>query len=258
MLAPLRRSLGERIPAQTRICSRAIHSQKPIRGPAAAQAQISDDYLVQSITQLKPENTSKQSGPLQQKFKSPPAPVQTQALHRKAKSSKAAVQPKPLQKQINSSKSNKSSKADKATFDTSPKSVQEDSIEDIEKTKTERLATATQTSSPYLWTKENILSLYPEPVEHLLPPRISILSKDNKHYRWRDDPLKFLEVLGTITLEYVSLKKTKIAEGYRVRLHMNWGIQNGLAIGDGPTKVHQSLLPTNGRKLLQEMLQCTS
>lgn len=210
MLA-LRRSLGERIletAAHTRLRKRSIHAQNPIRGAAAAQVQINDDYLVQSIKQLKTENTNRNAPPIQQKFKSPPSPIQKKSSQQTNPSSKKESKSTPIEKSA--------------------------------KSKEAKLSTATEIKSPHIWNSENILSLYTEPLEKLLPPEVEIFSrKKSQTYEWRKNPLRFLEegLKLILNFEYVSLEKTKLGKGIRVRIRANWGKHVAIAIGDGPSKV---------------------
>jgi hypothetical protein len=236
MLAPLRRSLGERIlesSVHSTICKRAIHVQNPIRGAAAAQVQLNDDYIIQSIKQLKPENAPKNPPRLQQKFKSPPSPIKSQ---QKGKSSPKKAPASP------------------------PPAVVTPTVATPENTPS-ILATATQMSSPFLWNTKNILSLYPEPFEKLLPPEVEIVSrKSSRIHRWRNESLQFLEqgLKLILKIDYISLEKAKRGKGFRVRIHANWAKHIGIAIGDGPTKVHFDKAHANDSKRPLITLHCIS
>jgi hypothetical protein len=229
MLTPLRRSLGERIlesSANGRICIRSIHVQNPIRGAAAAQVQINDDYLVKGLAQLKPQN--KRPPPVQQKFRSPPSPIQPKSSQAKNKSKKQSTPAAP--------------------------------VAEIADTKEAKLSTATQINSPYLWSRQNILSLYSLPDENVLPVKVEFVTRSRNRlqgYHWQKEPLNFLEkgLKLNLKIDYVSLEKSKLGKGYRVRILANWSKNVGIAIGDGPSKVQSHHDSTDNSKLPPKTLQ---
>jgi len=232
MLAPLRRSLGERIIESSvcKVCTRSIHSQNPIRGAAAAQVQVNDEFI--HIDSKKSKNTSS----LQHTFKSPRTPFKSHqpssTLH------KFKSPPSPTSKHIPLKA--KASEKDIANSADKHANVPKEKI----------LETAATMNSPYSWDAQNILSRYEEPPEKLLPPKCTIKRKGSKArvYKWRDSALKFIEdgLHLRVKFEFISLEKLKLGQGWRVKISANWSKNGTVAIGDGKTKVCLSInLPNN-------------
>ena len=226
MLAPFRRSLGERILESSvcKVCTRSIHSQNPIRGAAAAQVQINDEFI--HIGSKKSKNASS----IQQTFKSPPAPFASAPPTRqqKLKSSPSTAKHGPLK-----------------AMGTTPVA---DKHANVPKEKI--LTTAATMNSPYSWDAHSIPSLYEEPPEKLLPPKCTIKRKGTKAkvYKWRDNPLQFIEegLRLRVKFEFISLEKLKLGHGWRVKISANWSKNGSVAIGDGKTKVSPSIfVPDN-------------
>ena len=239
MLAPLRRSLGERILESTvcKVCTRSIHSQNPIRGAAAAQVQINDEFI--RIDSKKSKNASS----IQQTFKSPPAPFPSgpPLNQRKPKSSPPPAKHVSLKAASSTPVTDKHANVPKETM----------------------LATAATMTSPYSWDAHSIHSRYEEPPEKLLPPRVTIKRKGSKAkaYKWRDSSLRFIEegLRLRIKFEFISLEKLKLGHGWRVKISANWSKNGSVAIGDGKTKVPPSMFSyLTIRKLPRRMQLCTS
>ena len=220
MLAPLRRSLGERILESSicKVCTRSIHSQNPIRGAAAAQVQINEEFI--HIHSKKSKNASS----IQQTFKSPPVPF--------------ASGPPKRQQKLKSSPSTAKHVPSKDVGSTPGT----DKHANVPKEKI--MATAATMNSPYSWDAHSILSRYEEPPEKLLAPKCTIRRKGSKAkvYMWRDNPLKFIEdgLRLRVKFEFISLEKLKLGQGWRVKIAANWSKNGSVAIGDGKTKVTQS------------------
>ena len=225
MLAPLRRSLGERILESSvcKVCTRSIHSQNPIRGAAVAQVQINDEFI-----HINSKN-SKNASSIKQTFKSPPAPFASTPPPKQQKSKSPPSTGKHVSlKAIGSTPvAGKHAKAPKETI----------------------LATAATMNSPYSWDADSILSRYEEPSEKLLPPKCTIKRKGSKAkvYKWHDNPLKFIEdgLHLRIKFEFISLEKLKLGNGWRVKIAANWNKNGSIAIGDGKTKVPLSTFVPN-------------
>ena len=232
MLAPLRRSLGERIIESSvcKVCTRSIHSQNPIRGAAAAQLQVNDEFI--NIGSKKSKNTSS----LQQTFKSPPAPFKSHQTSSTQQKFKSPTSPNSKHIPLKSKTSEKKS---------SPTAGKDANVP-----KEKILETAATMNSPYAWDAQSLLSRYEEPPEKLLPPKCTIKRKGSKArvYKWRDSPLKFIEdgLHLRVKFEFISLEKLKLGQGWRVKIAANWSKTGSIAIGDGKTKVSLSIyLPNN-------------
>ena len=110
--------------------------------------------------------------------------------------------------------------------------------------------------SPHLWFKSDILKLYTPPTDDEIPSSLEIEQPRSgkkksgpktvtKTYKWRDEPLHYLDQALKLQLKIHSVQIGKRQVRQRVRLVVNWGDITHTVIGDGPDKVQLPFLNVN-------------
>jgi len=243
MLAPIRRSLGERILESSRhcrVCIRQLHDQHHVRAPAIAEAQVSEEY----IPPLKPksESRSTHSGKdkpidfrnlqkrVQEQLKVEPPTSQFKQPLRKQSASQPA-----LTKAVQPRKQIKKSKQEKLAAEKAATKAQTT-------TTTKPSAAETDPTAQFGFDARKLRSIYEPPDENVLP-RIIEYSKKNKKtgtsvsYRidYESEPLRYLEegLKLRTKIEFAQIR----SGGYRVRLTAGFHKNTVVAMGDGHTKV---------------------
>src|SRR5271155_4358811 len=247
MLAPIRRSLGERILESSRhcrVCIRQLHDQHHVRGPAIAEAQVSEEY----IPPLKPRSTSSAKG----------KPIDFQALQKKAeqrtKIEPPTSQPKPPSPRISTVKPavTKAVRSEKQTEKQTKKSKQEKSAgkasTKAQTTTTSKPSAAeTDPSSQFGFDANKVRSTYTTPAETVLPRVIEYNKKHKKggpsiafRIDYESEALRYLEegLKVKTKIEFAQLR----SGGYRVRLTAAFHKKTAVAMGDGETKVFPQFL----------------
>jgi hypothetical protein len=245
MLAPIRRSLGERILESSRhcrVCIRQLHDQHHVRGPAIAEAQVSEEY----IPPLKSRSTNSAKG----------KPIDFQALQRKAEAEQQrkieppTSQPKPpsprisavkpaVTKAVPPAKQTKKSKQQNSPGKASTKA----------QTTTTSKASAAETdpSSQFGFDANKVRSTYTAPAETVLPRAIEYNKKSKKggpsisfRIDYESEALRYLEegLKVRTKIEFAQLR----SGGYRVRLTAAFHKKTAVAMGDGQTKVFSHFL----------------
>ena len=243
MLAPIRRSLGERILESSRhcrVCIRQLHDQHHVRGPAIAEAQVSEEY----IPPLKPRSTSSAKG----------KPIDFQVLQKKAEQQRKieppTSQPKPhsprisavkpaVTKAVRPEKQTKKSKQEKPAGKASTKAETT--------TISKSSAAETDPSSQFGFDANKVRSTYKAPAETVLPREIEY-NKKNKNggpsisfrINYESEALRYLEegLKVRTKIEFAQLR----SGGYRVRLTAAFHKKTAVAMGDGETKVFPQFL----------------
>ena len=257
MLAPIRRSLGERILESSRhcrVCIRQLHDQHHVRGPAIAEAQVSEEY----IPPLKPRSTSSAKG----------KPIDFQALQKKAEAAQQrkiehpTSQPKPpsprlstvkpamtkaaATKAVPSVKQTKKSKQEKSPGRAST-TAQTTTTKAQTTTTSKPTAAETDPSSQFGFDANKVRSTYKTPAETVLPRVIEFNKKSKKggpsisfRIDYESEALRYLEegLRVKTKIEFAQLR----SGGYRVRLTAAFHRKTAVAMGDGETKVSPQFL----------------
>jgi hypothetical protein len=243
MLAPIRRSVGERILESSRncrVCIRQLHDQHHVRGPAIAEAQVSEEY----IPPLKPRSTSSAKG----------KPIDFQALQKKAEQQRKIEslmsQPKPPSPRISTvnpavtkavplAKQKKKSKQQKSPVKASTPAQTT--------TTSKPSAAETDPSSQFGFDANKVRSTYKAPAETVLPRAIDYNKKSKTggpsilfRIDYESEALRYLEegLKVKTKIEFAPLR----SGGYRVRLTATFHRKTAVAMGDGETKVTPQFL----------------
>jgi len=243
MLVPLRRALGQRVfQSSCRICFRRyFHIERVLRANAAAQVQVDEEYTaLHSFINAKkgasrPKAVSTASHQSLQKIQSPPTPSQKQQKAQLPKQQQKAQQSKKKQQRHQQKKG----------AQPSPNGSRKAAVKDgppLSQDPADILPTAANIRSPYNWTKDDVLRLYPMPPEPLIPPVLTRSTKNSSEtFDYRIDAYKYLE--GGLQLKInVETHQLRAEEGggYRVRIAASWARHGAVAIGDGSSKVRCS------------------
>jgi hypothetical protein len=252
MLAPIRRSLGERILESSRhcrVCIRQLHDQHHVRGPAIAEAQVSEEY----IPPLKPRSTSSAKG----------KPIDFPALQKKVEAQQQrkieppTSQPKPPSPRISTvkpavtkviplAKPTKKSKQEKSPGKVSTK-AQTTTTTTQTTTTSKPSAAETDPSSQLGFDANKIRSTYTAPAETVLPRTIEYTKKSKKggqsisfRIDYESEALRYIEegLKVKTKIEFAQLR----SGGYRVRLTAVFHKRMAVAMGDGETKVFPHFL----------------
>ena len=234
MLAPIRRSLSERILESSRhcrVCIRHLHDQHPLRGPATAEAQVAEDY----IPPLRPKSDSRSPQSSKGNFNGPPnRQVKGQPQRSPSTSKHPPMETKPPLANVVASLQRNRSKQQ-----TVPEKLNMDQATGRSQQPTSGAATA-DPAAQLGFDERKVRATYPAPDGNVLPRRIEYLKKKGKttvshKVDYETDPLGYIEdgLKIRTKIEFAQLR----AGGCRVRLTAAYHKQTLVAMGDGPTKV---------------------
>ena len=228
MLAPIRRSLSERILESSRhhckLCIRHLHDQHPLRGPATAEAQVTEEY----IPPLKPAQSANGK----------PSSMDFTVLQNRLGSTKRPKGgPKPF--------------ANVASLLAKPKkSTQKGKTENITSQKiAAQNPSFVDPASQSGFDIRKVRQTYPAPDESVLPRRVEYFKKSKQttvsyKVEYGSEPLRYIED-GLKVRTKIEFAQSR-GGGFRVRLTVAYHKDTLVAMGDGPTKVCPSAIIWRG------------
>ena len=222
MLAPIRRFLGERIvqsPRHCRVCIRTLHNQHVVRGPAAAEAQVAEDYIPALKSRFESQKSLGKAKSINLNDLAKRVP---QIKGPSPTTSTTKVKPPPAKK----TKKSKHAKAIAKSPTTQGKNA--------------RPIQTDPTTGQFGFDLQKVRATYQAPDEKTLPRQIEYTQRRHKMMKtykvdYDSQPLRYIEegLKLRTKIEFAQMRQG----GYRVRLAAIHHKETVIAMGDGQTKV---------------------